>query len=166
MHGHRYNARILARHIAETRFGVAIERPLVDQSEIVPYLLREATRAPELWHQKAYLARVISLRDDGFHDEGILPLVHALDGMAEDVMCMTVEADGTGAIYQVVYVRHDGRLAESALPAHPLLDFETPAHAEALRQALAAVLHEASAALPVGGMTRGLLGQIDYFSSG
>ena len=29
VHGHRYNGRILARHIAETRFGVAIDRPLV-----------------------------------------------------------------------------------------------------------------------------------------
>ena len=146
VHGHRYNGRILARHIAETRFGVTIDRPMIDQGEIVPYLLREATRAPELWHQKAYLARVISLQDAGFRDEGILPLVHALDGMDEDVMCMTVEADGTGAIYPVVYVRHDGRLAETALPGHPLLDFETPAHHEALRGALAAVLHEVSAA--------------------
>jgi thioredoxin reductase len=145
--GHRYNGQILARHIAETRFGVAIDRPAVDQDDIVPYLLREATWAPELWHQKAYLARVISLQDeDGFRDEGILPVVHALDGMAEDVMCMTVEADGTGAIYPVVYVRHDGRLAETALPGHPLLDFETPAHHAALREALAGVLHAASAA--------------------
>jgi hypothetical protein len=66
--------------------------------------------------------------------------------MVEDVMCMTVEADGTGAIYPVVYVRHDGRLAETTLPGHPLLDFETPAHHDLLREALAGVLHEASAA--------------------
>jgi hypothetical protein len=46
----------------------------------------------------------------------------------------------------VVYVRHDGRLAETALPGHPLLDFETPAHHAALREALAGVLHAASAA--------------------
>jgi hypothetical protein len=89
---------------------------------------------------------VISLREDGFHDEGILPLVHALDGMSEDVMAMTVEADGTGAIYPVLYVRHDGRLAETSLPGHPLLDFETPVHQDALRAALAGVLHEASVA--------------------
>ena len=39
---------------------------------------------------------------------------------------MTVEADGTGALYPVVYVaaRRD-RLEEHALPAHPLLDFAT-----------------------------------------
>jgi thioredoxin reductase len=146
VHGHRYNGQILARHIAETRFGVTIDRPLVAQEDIVPYLLREATRAPELWHNKAYLSRVISLRKDGFRDEGILPLVHALDGMTEDVMAMTVEADGTGAIYPVLYVRHDGRLAETSLPGHPLLDFETPVHQDALRAALDGVLHEASVA--------------------
>jgi len=146
VHGHRYNSLILARQLAETRFGVPMERPLLAEDAIVPFLLREATRAPELWHQKAYLARVISLADDGFRDEGILPLVHALDGMTKDVIAMTVEADGTGAIYPVVYVRHDGRLGEVALPGHPLLDFETPAHVEALRAALGSVLHEASAA--------------------
>jgi thioredoxin reductase len=146
VHGHRYNGLILARHLAETRFGLVTERPLVAPEAIVPFLLREATRAPELWHQKAYLARVISLADDGFRDEGILPLVHALDGMTQDVIAMTVEADGTGAIYPVVYVRHDGRLAETALPGHPLLDFETPGHVDGLRAALEGVLHEASAA--------------------
>jgi len=146
VHGHRYNGLILARHLAETRFGVAMERPLIAHEDVVPFLLREATCAPELWHQKAYLARVISVADDGLHDEGILPLVHALDGMTADVIAMTVEADGTGAMYPVVYVRIAGRLAEVSLPGHPLLDFETPAHREALRAALAGVLQQASAA--------------------
>ena len=45
--------------------------------------------------------------------------------MTEDVIAMTVEADGTGALYPVVYVRREGRLEEHALPAHPLLDFAT-----------------------------------------
>jgi hypothetical protein len=146
VHGHRYNSMILARHIAEAHFGVVIERPPVEVDGVVPYLLREATSAPELWHQKAFLARVLSLGDGGFRDEGILPLVHALDGMTADVIAMTVEADGTGAIYPVVYVRHDGRLSEHALPGHPLLEFATPAHEDALRAALAGVMHEASAA--------------------
>jgi thioredoxin reductase len=146
VHGHRYNSLILARHIAETRFGIETDRPALDPGQVVPFLLGEATNAPELWHQKAYLARVISLGGGtGFRDEGILPLVHALDGMREDVIAMTVEADGTGAIYPVVYVRHDGRLTEAALPSHPLLDFATDAHAEALRSALAELLHGTAA---------------------
>ena len=92
-------------------------------------------------------SRVVSVGHEGeFRDEGILPVVHALDGMTQDVIVMTVEADGTGAIYPVVYIRHDGRLSEQALPGHPLLDFQTPGHEVALRAALAAVLHEVSAA--------------------
>ena len=112
--GHRYNALILARHIAETRFGVTIERPVLAPRDVVAYLLREATCAPELWHQKAYLGRVLTVVDGAIRDEGILPVVHALDGMTEDVIVMTVEADGTGALYPVVYCRRDGRLEEHA----------------------------------------------------
>jgi thioredoxin reductase len=135
--GHRYNGLVLARHIAETRFGVATERPSVAPSDVLPYLLREATCAPELWHQKAYLGRVLSVSaDDGIRDEGILPVVHALDAMTQDVVVMTIEADGTGDLYPVVYVRRGGRLEEHALPGHPLLDFATRTHVDALQGVL------------------------------
>jgi thioredoxin reductase len=141
VHGHRYNGLILARHIAQTHFGEQPARPTVPEPDVLGYLLREATCAPELWHQKAYLARVLTVSaDDGIRDEGILPLVHALDAMAGDVIAMTVEADGTGALYPVVYVRHDGRTEEHALPGHPLLDFATAEHRSAVRSALATVL--------------------------
>ena len=139
--GHRYNSLILARHIAETRFGVPVDRPAVAAADVVPYLLREATCAPELWHQKAYLARVLTVSpEEGILDEGILPVVQALDGMTKDMIAMTVEADGTGALYPVVYARRDGRLAEHALPGHPLLEFGTMAHAEALQAAVGGLI--------------------------
>src|SRR5205807_4003708 len=73
--GHRYNARVLARHLAETRFARRLPRPRLRPEGIVPFLLGELTRGPELWHQRAYLARVVSLDPDtGVLDEGILPL--------------------------------------------------------------------------------------------
>ena len=83
-------------------------------------------------------ARVLSVSaDDGIRDEGILPVVHALDGMTEDVIAMTVEADGTGAIYPVVYVRREGRLEEHALPAPSRCSTSRPAaHADALQAAI------------------------------
>jgi thioredoxin reductase len=144
--GHRYNGLVLARHIAETRFGVAMDRPAVAESDIVPYLLREATHAPELWHQKAYLGRVLSLSPEaGIRDEGILPIVHVMDAMTDDVVVMSVESDGNGGLYPVVYVRKDGRLEEHALPPHPLRDFATPAHAAALREAIAGLIPSAAA---------------------
>jgi thioredoxin reductase len=141
VHGHRYNGLILARHIAETRFGVVTPRPAVPEADVLGYLLREATCAPELWHQKAYLARVVSVSpEDGIRDEGIVPLVHALDSLDGDLIAMTVEADGTGAIYPVVYARHEGRIEEHALPGHPLLDFATADHRTATAAAIASVL--------------------------
>ncbi len=139
--GHRYNDVILARHIAERHFGVVPDRPALAEADVLGYLLREATCAPELWHQKAYLARVVSVTPaDGIRDEGIVPLVHALDGMTQDLVAMTVEADGTGQIYPVAYVRKDGRLTEHALPSHPLLDYATADHRAALAGALAGLL--------------------------
>ena len=141
VHGHRYNGLILARHIAETRFGVATARPAIAEADVLGFLLREATCAPELWHQKAYLARVLSVSTaDGIRDEGILPLVHALDAMDRDVIAMTVEADGSGAIYPVAYVHREGRTTEHALPGHPLLDFATADHRAALAGALGSIL--------------------------
>jgi hypothetical protein len=138
VHGHRYNSLILARHIAERRFGLVVERPVVAPGDLVAYLLREATSAPELWHQKAYLARVVTAGPDGvLRDEGILPLAHVLDGMDGDMVAMTIESDGTGGLYPVAYTRRSGALAEHALPSDPLLDYETPAHRAQLEAALA-----------------------------
>jgi thioredoxin reductase len=137
VHGHRYNSRVLARHLAEAVFGQVRDRPLVAPGDLVGYLLREATAAPELWHQKAYLARVVTPDGDGtLRDAGILPLAHALDGMTEDLVAMTVESDGKGGLYPVAYVRRDGALSEHMLPPDPLLDFETEAHRAALAAAL------------------------------
>ena len=83
LHGYRYNARVLARDIATRHFGVELERPTVALGDVRDHLLDEATLAPELWHQKAYLASVISLDpDDGVRDEGILPLTNFLDSTA------------------------------------------------------------------------------------
>ena len=138
VHGHRYNSMVLARHLAERHFGRETERHEVAAGGLVPYLLQEATVAPELWHQKAYLARVVTRDPDGtLRNEGILPLAHALDGMAADLVAMTVESDGKGGLYPVAYVRAGGVLSEHALPDDPLLDFATDAHRSALTAAVA-----------------------------
>jgi len=110
--GFRYNAAILARHLAETRFGPEQPRPAVDQGELVPFLLRELTTGPELWAQKSYLARVVSAGDDGLRDEGVVPLAHFADSDMEGV-AVTVEMNAEGAIYPATYVRTGGRLTES-----------------------------------------------------
>ncbi len=138
VHGHRYNARILARELARRHFGVTPERRPVSPSEAVAHLLGEAARAPELWHQKAYLASVLRLDGDGgVHDDGIVPLATFVDEAGGgDAVAMTLEADGSGAIYPVAYVRSRGDLREVTLEPHPVHDFESAAHRSALEDAV------------------------------
>jgi thioredoxin reductase len=137
VHGHRYNARILARHLATTRFGVAPDRPSLAAGDVLPFCLDELQGAPELWHQRAYLARLLTVTpDDGIRDEGIVPLTTFLDGAGPDGLALTIEADGTGAIYPAVYSRRDGRTTEHLLAPHPLLDFTTMEHRRQLADVL------------------------------
>jgi thioredoxin reductase len=141
VHGHRYNARILVRHLVERHFSIAPERPAIEPRSVVDYLLAEATHAPELWNQKAYLARVVSVdASNGVRDEGIVPLSHFLDTEGPDAVAMTVEADGSGAIYPVAYERKDGRMMEHALDPDPLNDYERPVYRAQLTGIVGGVL--------------------------
>ncbi len=123
--GYRYNARVLARHIAESRFDVVAERRQISMEQLVPYLLAEVSHGPELWHQRSYLARVVSVdAGRGIHDEGIQPLAHFVDAAGPDAVAVTLEANGRDDPYPALYVRTRGAVREKLLPPHPLLDFE------------------------------------------
>ena len=146
LQGYRYNARVLVRELARRHFGISLERAPLKAGDLRDHLLGEATRAPELWHQKAYLASVVTLDpDEGARDVGILPLTHFLDHDGPDAVAMTIESDGA-SIYPVVYLRRDGKTEEHALEADPLLDFEGLAHRRALGTILDRVTAGASAA--------------------
>jgi thioredoxin reductase len=146
LHGYRYNSRVLVREIAKRHFGIAPERPPIPPGDVRDHLLAEATLAPELWHQKAYLASVVSLDpEDGVRNEGILPLTNFLDSGGPDAVAMTIEADGT-SIYPVVYVRQGGRQEEHALEPDPLHDFQSLAYRRALGTILDRLTAGASAA--------------------
>jgi thioredoxin reductase len=130
VHGARYNALVLVDHLARTRFGVAIDRPAIAAADVVETVVGELASAPELWHQRAYLARVISLDPErGARDEGIVPLAAFVDGGADDgsgdAVALTLEADGSGAIYPVIYARRAGVLSEEAIEADLLLRYDT-----------------------------------------
>ena len=155
VHGARYNARLLARHLAEKHFDVPHARRKLAPAEVLPFLVDEICRAPELWHQRAYLARIVSLDPDrGIADEGFLPLAYFLDSGGADALAATVEADTEGAVYPVVYVRRSGRIEEHALPGHPLHDFGTDEHRRALATLLAQVGVAAEVSTP-GAANRG-----------
>jgi hypothetical protein len=139
VHGARYNARLLAGYLSEKHFGVPRPRRRLASAEVLPFLLDEICRAPELWHQRAYLATIVTLNSDGgITDDGLLPLAHFLDSGGPDAVAATIEANAEGAVYPVLYARRDGHVDEHVLPGHPLQDFGTPEH----RRAVAAVLGE------------------------
>ncbi len=137
VHGGRYNAMILAQRIAETRFDVPRSRPAVATGDLVSTIASELAEAPELWHQRAYLARVFTVDPEaGLVDDGVQPLTHYLDAGGPDAVAVTLEADGTGAIYPVLYTRLRGEIRERAMQADPLLRYDGP---DARREILAIV---------------------------
>jgi thioredoxin reductase len=134
--GFRYNARILARHLAETRFGVRLGRPVVEPVQVVPYLLEELNGAPELALQKGYLARVLRLDEAaGVVDDGIVPLEAFVDGTADGVAA-TLEFDPDEQIVPALYVRAGGALREVLLPPHPLRRHDGPSYRDAVERAV------------------------------
>ena len=138
LHGFRYNARILARRVAGAHFGIRVPTRTLRAADAIPYLLSELTRAPELWLQRSYLARVLSADPErGIVDEGVLPLHHFIDSHDADGVAVTIELNAEGESYPAVYVRHAASLSEHLLSVSPLLDFETDAHAKELATALA-----------------------------
>jgi thioredoxin reductase len=133
VHGFRYNARVLARHLAEERFGIEVERPTVRPEDAVDHLLARATRAPDLWNQQSYLTRVLDHRDDGtFADAGALPLAHFVDAYDRDAVAVAIETDGDGDIHPAVYIRRGPEVSEHLLPSAHMHSYETKEHREQL----------------------------------
>jgi thioredoxin reductase len=137
VHGHRYNARLLARHIAERHFGLKPEGRPVAEAEVVDYLLSELSSAPELWHQKSYLARALLLQADGrLSDTGIVPLSAFIDAAGPDGLAVAIETNAHGDTYPAIYRRQRGMISEHLLDPNPIHDYRTDEH----RRALAGVL--------------------------
>jgi thioredoxin reductase len=128
VHGFRYNARVMARHLAGTHLDARVSEERVE-GDVVPYLLEELTTAPELWAQKSYLARSVSV--DGASD--IVPLAHFLDAPGPDAVAVTVEMNAAGETYPAVYLRRNGEIRERMLPPHLVNDFRGHEHERELR---------------------------------
>jgi thioredoxin reductase len=126
VHGARYNARVLATHLARTRFGIEPDRPLIAPDAVASFLATELAEAPELFHQRSYLARVLTADGSGgLRDGGVQPLAHILDSDGPDALIASLEADGTGAIFPVIYSRIGGRVVERVIDPDPLLRYDT-----------------------------------------
>jgi thioredoxin reductase len=126
VHGARYNARVLAAYLARTRFGIEPERQVIAPDAVAAFLANELAEAPELFHQRGYLARVLTADGSGgLRDDGIQPLAHVLDADGPDAIVASLEADGSGAIFPVIYTRLGGKVVERAIDPDPLLRFDT-----------------------------------------
>jgi thioredoxin reductase len=137
VHGARYNARVLAGHLAETQFGAVRERPAIAVADLVDRVAEELTDAPELFHQRGYLARVFTADPDaGLVDDGVQPLAEVLDVGGPDAVAITLEADGTGAIYPVLYRRIGGVVSERMIDPNPMLRYDGPEARAAIADAL------------------------------
>ena len=126
VHGARYNARVLAGHIAQERFGIEPERPHLAPDAVPGFVATELADAPELFHQRGYLARVLTTDPaGGMRDDGVQPLAHVLDSGGPDALAATLEADGSGSIYPVLYTRIGGKVVEHAIEPDPFKRFDT-----------------------------------------
>jgi thioredoxin reductase len=146
VHGARYNARLMVSRIATTRLGVALERPRVAAADLVDLVTSELADAPELWHQRGYLARVFTADPElGLVDDGVQPLSHLLDAGGPDGLALTLEADGTGAIYPVLFTRTGGTIAERIIEPDPLLRYDGPDARRVIAEVVRTVVPDAVA---------------------
>jgi hypothetical protein len=123
-------------------FDGMFQRLRVEPGEHEVTLYRDGYRA---FHQRAYLARVINLdRDTGISNDGIVPLQSFLDSAGGDAVAATLESNGQGNPYPVVYIRKDGSVTEHALAPDPMLDFTGPDYQAELRGVLEPVLSRAA----------------------
>lgn len=140
--GYRYNARILAGHLAERLRGERVQGRPVAADDVVPLLVYELARGPELSLQKGYLARVLTGNPrSGLRDDGVLPLEVFLDD-ERDGLAAALELDGHERIRPVVFLRRDGRLREELLPSHPLRRFDEPRYRAELAAFIAPLASE------------------------
>jgi thioredoxin reductase len=138
VHGFRYNARILVRHLAETHFGMKLPRPTVQRDAIVERVLAEASHAPDIWNQQAYLARVFELPSGSDAiDAGTLPLAHFVDATGPDAVAVTIETGPGGDIHPAIYIRRGTSVREHLLPPDPLRDYKSGPNRAELRAILA-----------------------------
>lgn len=140
VNGFRHNARVLAAHLAATRFGKDLPGTPVRRADLPMHLLDCACEDGALWNQQAYLARVVELpARDAAVDVGLQPLSHFLDSSDEKAVAVTIETDPDGVIRPVVYLRGTKRCSEHQLETAPLLDFRTKANRATLRSLLKGV---------------------------
>jgi thioredoxin reductase len=138
--GHRYNGRILAKHIAQKHFGVHLAQPEVRPAEVASFLLRQLDHGPEMWHQRSYHCHVVTVADDGARDLGVWPLAHFIDSEGPDAVAATIEANAQGQNYPAFYLRQANKVSEHLLEPDQSMRYDTGERRKALDEALRPLL--------------------------
>ena len=131
--GFRYNARVMAQHIAERLGRITPAGRPIPHGQVAPLLARDLPTCGEIWAQKAYLARVVDLEPGPEAcDRGIQPLSQFVDEPGSDAVAVTIETDQHGVTFPCVYVRRGGRISVEQLDPHPLNEFDGEPYRRAL----------------------------------
>jgi thioredoxin reductase len=137
VNGFRHNARVLADHLATTKFGRSLPRRGISKRDLPAYLLDVACNESALWNQQAYLAQVIDFPAPGkAQDAGLQPLAHFLDSSDKPGVALTVETSPDEGTHPTLYLRNGRSCGEHRLEAGPLLEFRSPRNRAALRTLL------------------------------
>ena len=136
---------MLAGHIARTRFGIEDERRAISPDDAVSFVARELAEAADLFHQRGYLARVLTVDPaGGWRDDGVQPLAHVLDAGGPDSVAFTLDSDGSGAIYPILFARHGGTTTEHVVDPEPLGRYDT----DSTRRVITGALREVDRSVP------------------
>lgn len=140
VHGFRYNARVLAKHIA-SQLGAQTPRTAVDADAVPGLLMAAATSSPDLKNQQSYLCRVISFDPSaGILDDGVVPLAHFVDSDGPPSVAVAVETSDSGDIHPALYRRDSKGVSEHLMPSHPLFDYTTKEHLQIARSVIAPLI--------------------------
>ena len=138
VHGARYNARVLAGHIARTRFGIEPARPAIDRGARGRLARDRARRRPRAV-PPARLSRAGADRRSGRRASATTASSRwrtSSTPSGPDAIAITLEADGSGAIYPVVFTRRAGVISERMIAPDPLGRHDTPDARAALTEAV------------------------------
>ena len=134
-------------HLATTRFGSRRTRPRVAAADLVDLVTRELAEAPELWHQRGYLARVITADPDGgLVDDGVQPLSHVLDagGARRAGVHARSRRDGRD-LPGPVHAGSRGTVSERMVDPDPLLRYDGPDARRVVEEVVRSVVPDAVA---------------------
>ncbi len=128
--------------IARSHFGLDPARPVMSGAAAIEHISEELTESPVLFHQRGYLARVLSADGSGgLRDDRIQPLAHALDTGTDDSVAVTLESDGSGAIYPVLFARVHGLTTEHVLEPDQMLRYDSAEARRSVTEVVERVLH-------------------------